>query len=148
MIRHLPTRWKPLAAVAVTAALVTPLLVLGGPAFARTGAAASQYQYGSSDGQYGSPDGQNGSGHAQKITICHLTHSKKHPGHTISISQRAWKGHSRHGDHLGPCTGTEQPLAKQHGKSGEAHGKSGETHGKSGEAHGKSGDQHGDNGDD
>src|SRR5207244_182189 len=57
---------------------------------------AAQYQYG-------------------KITICHHTHSKKHPFHTITISQNAWKAHQKHGDTLGPCPATP-PKAKENGK--------------------------------
>jgi len=124
MRRHLPERWKPVAATAVTAALFIPLLILGGPAFARTGAAASQYQY-SSSSQY-----------QYKITICHLTRSRKHPGHTISIAAAAWKAHWRHGDHLGPCTGTEIRRPKHHGHGGSDAAQGQDTsgdHGKSGE---------------
>ena len=113
MNRHLPGSWKAAAAVALTAALFTPLLVFGGTAFARTGSAASEYEY-SSASQY-----------QYRMVICHVTHSRKHPAHTITISSRAWHAHRRHGDHLGPCTGTETAPAKQHGKSGEHHGQSG-----------------------
>ena len=120
MNRHLPGSWKAAAAVALTAALFTPLLVFGGTAFARTGSAASEYEY-SSASQY-----------QYRMVICHVTHSRKHPAHTITISSRAWHAHRRHGDHLGPCTGTETAPAKQHGKSGEHHGESGEHHGQSG----------------
>ena len=128
MTRHLPECWKPAAVVALTAALFTPLLILGGPAFARTGAAASQYEY-SSASQY-----------QYRISICHLTRSRKHPGHTITISARAWRAHQRHGDHLGPCTGTETVRPKKHGKSEEHNGS---TTTQSGTSHGKSGEQHG-----
>jgi hypothetical protein len=38
-----------------------------------------------------------------KVTICHRTHSKKHPFHTIRISIRAWPAHMRHGDTMGAC---------------------------------------------
>ena len=127
-MRHLPTRWKAAAAIAVTAAFFTPLLVLGGPAFARTGAAASEYEYaGSSQYQY-------------RIVICHLTRSKKHPAHTITISSAAWPAHQRHGDHLGPCTGDEQPRPKaNHGHHNDAstHGNSGVHHGHGHGSHGK-----------
>ena len=127
------THWKPGAAVAVTAALFLPLLVLGGPAFARVGSAASEY---ASSSQY-----------QYRIVICHLTHSRKHPGHTIRVSVHAWKGHKRHGDHLGACTGAET-LAPKHGH-GQGHSDLGKQHGKSAEHHGagpngESGTQHGD----
>ena len=129
-------RWKLVAAVAVTAALFAPLLVVGGTAFARSGGAAgSQYQYGPSAAQY-----------QYKITICHFTRSRKHPAHTISISAAAWKAHVRHGDHMGPCTANETALGENvHGQSGAKHGKSGEQHGQNGQ-NGQNGKH--DNGDD
>ena len=91
------------AGLAVTAALLVPLAVFGGPALARSTAAASEYQYG-------------GGGSAQyqyRVQICHLTGSKKHPAHTITVASAAIAAHLRHGDHLGPCTGTE--TARGHG---------------------------------
>jgi hypothetical protein len=39
----------------------------------------------------------------KKVTICHRTHSKKHPFVTIRVSRRAVPAHLRHGDALGPC---------------------------------------------
>jgi hypothetical protein len=87
-----------LAGSAVTVALLVPLAVLGGPAFARSASAehssSAQYQY--------------------RVVICHVTGSKKHPAHTITVSSAAVRAHLRHGDHLGACTGTE---------TGRAHGK-------------------------
>ena len=70
------------ATAIVSAGLLVPLAVFGGTGFAQIGSPA-QVQY--------------------KITICHHTHSKKHPTHTITISAKAWKAHQRHGDTLGPC---------------------------------------------
>jgi hypothetical protein len=80
-----------------------------------------------------------------KITICHRTHSKKHPSHSISVSVHAWPAHLRHGDTLGACVTTAPPTTtgtntgpaaantaapvKAPGKSGSAPGHSGE-HGK------------------
>jgi len=81
-------------AVAITAALLVPLATFGAPALARSGAAASEYQY--------------------RVTICHLTGSKKHPAHTITVGAPAVKAHLRHGDHLGPSTGTETSKPKKH----------------------------------
>src|SRR5260370_36673341 len=66
-----------LAGLAVTAGLLVPLALLGGPAFARSTAAASEYEYsGSAQYQY-------------RVQICHLTGSKKHPAHTITVSSAA-----------------------------------------------------------
>jgi hypothetical protein len=107
MRRQMPGRWKPVAAVGVTAALCMPLLILGGPAFAKTGAAASQYQY-SSSSQYQYRK------HHRQIMICHLTRSRKHPAHAIWVSAAASNAHLRHGDHLGPCTGSETARPKKH----------------------------------
>lgn len=88
-----------LAAVAVSAAFIVPLGVFGAPALARSASAASQYQYsGSSQYQY-------------KVTICHRTHSKKHPFHQISVSSNAVKAHVRHGDTLGACPTVAPPVA-------------------------------------
>ena len=80
-----------------------------------------------------------------KISICHRTHSKKHPSHTISVSVHAAPAHLRHGDTLGACvttpsattTGTTARSAAANtaapviapGNSGNAPGHSGE-HGK------------------
>ena len=38
-----------------------------------------------------------------KVTLCHHTHSKRHPFVTINVSQRALPAHLRHGDTTGPC---------------------------------------------
>jgi hypothetical protein len=40
----------------------------------------------------------------KKVTICHRTHSKKHPFVTIRVSRNALKAHLRHGDTIGPCS--------------------------------------------
>ena len=90
-----------MAGIAVTAALLVPLAIFGAPELARSGAAAGEYGSGSSQYQY-------------RVTICHLTGSKKHPAHTITVSSKAVAAHLRHGDHLGPCTGTEKPKPKKH----------------------------------
>src|SRR3954451_2769709 len=83
------------AGAAVTAALIVPLAVFGGPALAGSSTAASaQYQY--------------------QVTICHMTGSKKHPAHTIHVAAAAVQAHLKHGDHLGPC-GASEPGRKSHG---------------------------------
>jgi hypothetical protein len=91
-------------AVAITAGLLVPLATFGAPALAKSGAAASEYQYG----------GSGSSQYQYRVTICHLTGSKKHPAHTITVGASAVKAHLRHGDHLGPCTGTEKRKPKHH----------------------------------
>lgn len=92
------------AGAAVTAALLVPLAVFGGPALARS--AASADEYGGAQYQY-------------KVTICHMTGSKKHPAHTISVAASAVPAHLRHGDHLGPCLANE-PGRKKH-NNGQGH---------------------------
>ena len=62
-------RAKLLGGAVVTAALLVPVAVFGGSALAHGAAAgpsAAQYQY--------------------RVQICHLTGSKKHPFHTITVS--------------------------------------------------------------
>jgi hypothetical protein len=131
-----------LALVAVvSAALLVPLAVYGAPAIAKSASSAShQYsscsQYGSSGGQYGSSSSQYQYGSSCKqyrVTVCHRTHSKKHPWHMITVSSRALKAHLRHGDTLPPCS-TEPAAKKKHGKG---HGHDGGDRGKSGTKHGK-----------
>jgi hypothetical protein len=113
---------------AVTAAFFVPLGVFGAPALARSAASASQEYAGSSQYQY-------------KVTICHRTHSKKHPWHTISVGAPAVKAHLRHGDKLGACppavaatstttTATTKGNSGDHGKSGDHGNGHGKGHGK------------------
>lgn len=120
-------RARLLAAGAVTAALLVPLAVFGGPALARTTSAASQYQY-SSTTQYQS-----------RVAICHRTGSKKHPFHTITVSSAAVNAHLHHGDHLGACAGNE--TANSHGNNGNGNDQgendNGQGHGNNGKGHGK-----------
>jgi hypothetical protein len=100
--------YRPWLAAAVSAAFFVPLLVLGGPALAKSAASASQYEYGgSSQYQY-----------RGKVMICHHTHSKKHPWVQISVGAPAAKAHLRHHDTLGPCPTTAPASGdKKHGKS-------------------------------
>ena len=88
--------------------------------------------------------GQSASAAQYKITICHHTHSKKHPTVTIRISNKAWKAHQRHGDTMGAC-----PTAKaKHGKSHQnaEKGKSHQNGNKPDHQHGNKPDQKGNNG--
>jgi hypothetical protein len=77
----------------------------------------------------------------KKVTVCHRTHSKKHPWVKISISTHALKAHLRHGDFVvdatHPCppntpvsigSAKNKNKNKHHGKhsgKGNAKGKSG-----------------------
>jgi hypothetical protein len=56
-----------------------------------------------------------------KVTICHRTHSKKHPFHTISVAVPALRAHLRHGDVLGACTTATVAAMKKHGKGHARH---------------------------
>jgi hypothetical protein len=87
------------AALAVTAAVFVPFALVGSPALAHDGtsASASQYQY--------------------RVTVCHLTGSKKHPAVTIKVAPSAVNAVLKGGGHLGPCNGTETPKPKHHGHS-------------------------------
>lgn len=100
--------------VGVIAASLLVATAIVGVGFAGGSITAAQYQYG-------------------KVTICHHTHSKKHPFHTITISNSAWPAHRAHGDTLGACQGSGTAQG-QHGK-GHDNGKGHHGHG-----HGKKGD--------
>jgi hypothetical protein len=66
----------------------------------------------------------------KKQVICHHTHSKKHPTHTITVSSSAVPAHLKHGDTLGACTQGQSATKKnsstnssaQHGNSANAPG--------------------------
>jgi hypothetical protein len=125
------------AATIVSGGLLAPLAIFGGAGWAKGSPSAAQYQY--------------------KITICHHTHSKKNPFVTITISNRAWKAHAKHGDTLGPCATSKKASKHQsksqssthsqkasgqsqkssHSQSGNNGQSSGQTNGQSGSAPGK-----------
>jgi hypothetical protein len=58
----------------------------------------------------------------KKVTVCHRTHSKKHPWVKIRISSHALKAHLHHGDfvvdeaHPCPPANTASAKNKHHGK--------------------------------
>jgi len=102
-------RLRVVVAALVSVGLLVPLAALGAGTSGQT-ASAAQY----------------------KITICHHTHSKKHPTVTIRISNKAWPAHQRHGDTMGACATTKAKHGKGHhnGQSHQSHQKS--DNGKSG----------------
>jgi len=90
-------RWTAATLVLALSALISLGLVSGiGVAAGSSGAA--QYQYG------------------HRVTICHLTHSKKHPQVTITVAQAALRAHLRHGDTVGACVASTT-AAPQNTKS-------------------------------
>lgn len=128
-------------AAVVSAAFFVPLCIFGAPALARSAAAASQYQYGgSSQYQY-------------KVTLCHKTHSKKHPFHQITVSSHAVKAHLKHGDTVGTCPPPPAPVApattKKHGHgngNSQGNGNDNDSNQGSGGDHSNNGNGHGNGG--
>ena len=59
----------------------------------------------------------------KKVTVCHRTHSKKHPWVKIRISRHAVKAHLRHGDFVvddtHPCPPATTASAKKNKHQGE-----------------------------
>ncbi|MBA3366272.1 MAG: hypothetical protein H0U03_10900 [Actinobacteria bacterium] len=47
----------------------------------------------------------------KKVTICHKAGSSKKSGVTIKVSEKALKGHRKHGDKMGACPGTTTGTA-------------------------------------
>ena len=62
----------------------------------------------SSPTQHGGPTMSSTTGgtptNAKKVLVCHFTHSKKHPAHTISVAKFAEQQFLARGDHEGKCT--------------------------------------------
>jgi hypothetical protein len=108
--RRYGTRGRIALAGAVAAVVLPVAAVTAGIGFAQDSISSDAY------GQYG-----------KKVTICHHTHSTKHPWVTITVSQSALKAHKQHGDDLsGPCppTAAAAAKAKHHGKPAAAPTKS------------------------
>jgi len=63
----------------------------------------------------------------KKVTVCHRTHSKKHPWVKIRISRHAVKAHLRHGDFVvddtHPCPPATTASAKKNKHQGKHQGK-------------------------
>jgi hypothetical protein len=108
----------------VSAALLIPLIAFGGIGFAKNSPSVGQYQYGKG-----------------KTTICHRTGSKKHPMHTIVVSNSAVPAHLRHGDTLGPCPPRTAPTtsssSSNKGKDKGEHGNGKGNGNGNGNGHGK-----------
>jgi hypothetical protein len=95
-------------AAVVTGATLVPLVAFGGVGLAKNSPSGAQYQYPGAN-QY-------------KVTICHHTHSKKKPMHTITVSANAVKAHLKHGDTLGACPAAApaaSTTAPTHGNNGD-----------------------------
>jgi hypothetical protein len=78
----------------------------------------------------------------KKVTVCHRTHSKKHPWVKIRISRHAVRAHVRHGDFVvddtHPCPPTSAASAKKHKHHGKGkHHHAGANKHHSGKGHGK-----------
>jgi hypothetical protein len=106
-------RLRVVVAALVSVGLLVPLAALGAGTSGQT-ASAAQY----------------------KITICHHTHSKKHPTVTIRVSNKAWPAHQRHGDTMGACA---TPKKAKHAKHAKAH-QQGKSHDQ-GKSHGNNGNK-------
>jgi hypothetical protein len=91
-------------AAVVSGLMLVPLGVFGSSALAHNRPSAAQYQY--------------------KVTICHRTHSKKHPWHLITISNRAVAAHLRQHDQMPPCPTVLATTGHHHG-----HGDDSDHHG-------------------
>ena len=134
-------RTRLVAGLGIVAVSLLIATAIAGVGFAGGSISAAQYQYG-------------------KVTICHHTHSKKHPTVTITVSQHAWPAHRRHGDTLGACAPTTSTKVHGNGKSHGSKDHSSKSHGSKGSkpntgsstntsssttapTHGHSGDDHG-----
>jgi hypothetical protein len=87
------------AAFGLAAAMLASLAVVAAAALGTPKPTAAQYQY--------------------KVLVCHRTHSKKKPFHTISVAAAAVPAHLKHGDTLGACP-TSNPAATS-GTSSKGH---------------------------
>jgi hypothetical protein len=115
--------------------------VLGAAGFAAAGIASGSHLLDAVTGTTATTQttttGESGSGNGRKVTLCHRTHSKKHPTQTITVSQHAVKAHLRHHDTLGACPqpATTTTASSDASSTGHANG-NGNGHGK-GHGHGK-----------
>jgi hypothetical protein len=68
------------------------------------------------------------------VVLCHRHGGKHHWFKTIAVDQHALRGHLRHGDHVGACTGVEgaKPKGGEAASAPDNHGQV-SSHGKSGD---------------
>ena len=72
----------------------------------------------------GAPTTTTATGQSSKVLVCHRTHSKKKPFHTIRVAPAAVPAHLAHGDSLGACgTGPSSPTTTGN-THGQGHGNS------------------------
>src|SRR5215203_3814592 len=102
MTRFSRSSWRRKSAIGAGTALAVGALASIAAAVSTSGAPAAASQY------------------ADKVTICHHTHSQKHPFVTITVSRNALRAHLRHGDMIGSCAAASiVGNAASHGKSGQ-----------------------------
>jgi hypothetical protein len=121
--RPSPRTIRVASAGTAAAALLAAFAAVAGAGLSSTSSSASEYEYGPGGHQYGK----------QKVTLCHHTHSKKHPTVTITVGAPAVKAHLKHGDTVGACPAVVPATntKKQHGKGKSAdHSSASDTHGK------------------
>jgi hypothetical protein len=98
-------RARTILGLVVVAVSLVVAASLAGIGFAWSGISSSQYEYG-------------------KVTMCHHTHSKKHPNVTITVSKNAEPAHLKHGDTEGACKPPAPGNPGDHGKGkGKGNGK-------------------------